>query len=706
MGKKVTWICSLLLFLGLSSVASDEILKCRKEMKNDQAFACYVDEAVREEGEIISEPSDNEISTLDFIRNKNTKYLPDNVTTIFPNLQSFFAYECSIQEIHKTNFVGLSKLKNLYLFYNQLENLEGNVFSDLISLESLKLHTNVINHIDRNAFHGLGKLEGLYLSNNNLDKLDHKMFASLSSLRRLNLDNNVINRIDRNAFQGLDKLERLFLENNKLDKLDHEMFASLSSLRILHLYTNAINHIDRNAFHGLGKLEELHLENNKLDKLDHKMFASLSSLESLNLDNNVINHIDGDAFPELSKLELLDLKDNKLDKLDHEMFASLSSLKYFNLNNNAINHIDKNTFHGLGKLERLFISNNMLDKLDHEMFASLSSLIYLHLDNNAIIHIERNAFHGLGELEGLYLSNNKLDTLNHEVFSSLSSLRILNLDNNAITHMVRYVFHGLENLNKLHLSNNKLESLDYDLLQPLSSLKELHLGITVNISFSIFMSKFYFFTANNSLIHIDEIIFKKFKILFPKLRVLDLSSNPCINLKTSTFYYGEINETEIEQIIPTVSSKCQKKIETKDDHLNQCNINQINEGIRKHLSDFQKENNEQLLKFKEEIVYRLCIRPILTYECPTFANSANSHPGKLQVMQNKMLRMVLNARFRTRISFLHEKNNISKIKEFIYILTEKFYIKNAESENSVVKKLGNYNPDTFRTYKLIKPLGT
>jgi hypothetical protein len=52
-------------------------------------------------------------------------------------------------------------------------------------------------------------------------------------------------------------------------------------------------------------------------------------------------------------------------------------------------------------------------------------------------------------------------------------------------------------------------------------------------------------------------------------------------------------------------------------------------------------------------LYRSYIRPILTYACPVFANAAKTHLRKLQVKQNKNLRMVLNAPFRTLIRVLH-----------------------------------------------------
>jgi hypothetical protein len=94
-------------------------------------------------------------------------------------------------------------------------------------------------------------------------------------------------------------------------------------------------------------------------------------------------------------------------------------------------------------------------------------------------------------------------------------------------------------------------------------------------------------------------------------------------------------------------------------------------------------------------LYRSYIRPILTYACPVFANAAKTHLDKLQVKQNKNLRMVLNAPFRTRIQTLHKKANIPTISEFITKLTEKFYVRASGSTNRLVKRLGDYSQRTL-----------
>ena len=90
-------------------------------------------------------------------------------------------------------------------------------------------------------------------------------------------------------------------------------------------------------------------------------------------------------------------------------------------------------------------------------------------------------------------------------------------------------------------------------------------------------------------------------------------------------------------------------------------------------------------------LYRSYIRPIMTYACPVFSNCADCHMRRLQVLQNKCLRMVLNAPFRTRISSLHHRSEIPKIKSFVEKLTENFYKNSGKSTNKLVSRLGYYS---------------
>ncbi|PSN37478.1 hypothetical protein C0J52_27632, partial [Blattella germanica] len=53
------------------------------------------------------------------------------------------------------------------------------------------------------------------------------------------------------------------------------------------------------------------------------------------------------------------------------------------------------------------------------------------------------------------------------------------------------------------------------------------------------------------------------------------------------------------------------------------------------------------------LIYRLCIRPILTYASPVWNNASNTSIKKLQTFQNKILRRAVNAPWYIRNSTLH-----------------------------------------------------
>ena len=88
------------------------------------------------------------------------------------------------------------------------------------------------------------------------------------------------------------------------------------------------------------------------------------------------------------------------------------------------------------------------------------------------------------------------------------------------------------------------------------------------------------------------------------------------------------------------------------------------------------------------LTYKSYIRPILTYACPTFAHYAKSHMKKLQIIQNKALRMALSALYSTRIAELHHEAKIPTIEVFIDKLTKKFYESCDDSSNKLIKRLG------------------
>ena len=74
------------------------------------------------------------------------------------------------------------------------------------------------------------------------------------------------------------------------------------------------------------------------------------------------------------------------------------------------------------------------------------------------------------------------------------------------------------------------------------------------------------------------------------------------------------------------------------------------------------------------LLFKTALRPIYAYASPILTTIANTHINKLQIMQNKILKMILNLPWYTPTALLHEQNNIELVKDFITRLKEKFII--------------------------------
>jgi hypothetical protein len=94
------------------------------------------------------------------------------------------------------------------------------------------------------------------------------------------------------------------------------------------------------------------------------------------------------------------------------------------------------------------------------------------------------------------------------------------------------------------------------------------------------------------------------------------------------------------------------------------------------------------------LLYKSYIRPLMTYACPIFSNCPKTHFNKLQIWQNKCLRMALSAPYDTRVTELHNKANVPYIRNFVDDLTNRFYEKVKNHSNSLVNQLGDYSSDS------------
>ena len=89
-----------------------------------------------------------------------------------------------------------------------------------------------------------------------------------------------------------------------------------------------------------------------------------------------------------------------------------------------------------------------------------------------------------------------------------------------------------------------------------------------------------------------------------------------------------------------------------------------------------------------------------TYAAPVWSNTLSSNYRQLQILQSKCLCVIGNYSRRTPITHLHTALNLEPIRDFIFHLTEKFFLNCPTNPNALVREIRNYSvADLHRQYK-------
>lgn len=96
------------------------------------------------------------------------------------------------------------------------------------------------------------------------------------------------------------------------------------------------------------------------------------------------------------------------------------------------------------------------------------------------------------------------------------------------------------------------------------------------------------------------------------------------------------------------------------------------------------------------LLYKAIIRPTLTYAAPAWCGAAKTRLRRLQVYQNKYLRLATASERRTRIEELHHRGEIQTIQDYISEISQKFYEQQiGRSTNNLIHNItqirSNYN---------------
>uniref|UniRef100_A0A6V7I8E9 Uncharacterized protein n=1 Tax=Bracon brevicornis TaxID=1563983 RepID=A0A6V7I8E9_9HYME len=298
----------------LKFVSCEELVNCNKvhdtfNVCKKNGVLVFVNETINESGLSITDSDITEIAPNAF-QDLDIAELRLNF-----NGRPVKLYPASFEGLHKVEtlviqwtefspqyklFDALSALRSLTISNCQVGDLIHGTFYSLSRLRELYLNYNNISTLTyyQNTFDiALGSVTNLWLDHNQLSNIEPNVFFTLTSLRKLHLNNNRLKTLLPGTFHGIGNVWVVELQYNELTSIPKNLFNELHRLTHLYLHHNKISSIESGAFDGLN-LHVLTLSVNKLTIISSSMFTGLRA-QDLSLAFNDISRVDDNTFKEV-----------------------------------------------------------------------------------------------------------------------------------------------------------------------------------------------------------------------------------------------------------------------------------------------------------------------------------------------------------------------------------------------------------------------
>ena len=132
--------------------------------------------------------SNDEVTAVQYNSFETVKFIPNSLFKTFVNLEFLLVYYNNKFETMKPEYLrNATKLKNLKIYKNSVQIIDGHVFSEAVKLEHINFAYNQIKAIHKEAFSGLPNLKGIYLQGNKIKNLHALTFSSIANLNILEL---------------------------------------------------------------------------------------------------------------------------------------------------------------------------------------------------------------------------------------------------------------------------------------------------------------------------------------------------------------------------------------------------------------------------------------------------------------------------------------------------------------------------------------
>ncbi|XP_069361739.1 chaoptin-like [Maniola hyperantus] len=305
-------------------------------------------------------------------------------------VKSLDLFNTSLISCLNESFSGMISLKYLNVSHGQLQTIEYDTFKATGAISILDLSYNLLEKFYVNTS-SISKLSELYLNHNKLNNVTSKTFKNLLLLEKLNLAYNNIFSID--GLQTLTHLHYINLFYNLNLHIKSDIFnnlvlseVSLRNVRRPFNFNNAVNtsittlimshceikDVNSVFVYNIYNILKLDISSNKIKALDKGSFPNMAVLNWLDISFNMISIIQPGTFLSNNMINTLNLYGNNLQSLQFGALDGLRNLRVLNLSNNEIHTFGVNLLHTSPYLTELFLENNNLASFDFKELSEMS----------------------------------------------------------------------------------------------------------------------------------------------------------------------------------------------------------------------------------------------------------------------------------------------------------------------------------------------
>ena len=235
----------------------------------------------------------NTLKTLHMRSNKLTRFDLDKIGTLGVLEDLDLSYNGDLTAIGDGAFSNMHQLKKLNLHGCYIGNLaEGSFRGIKDSLLILQLAENRITSIGPGTFSGFTKLQDLYLDHQSLENvLGTNTFSGLESvLRELSLEGTGFSTKNWPAVKSLASLTKLKLKNNQIDSVPDFALQKLTQVQTLDISFNTLMEVTQLSLTGpQNSLNSIELGTNVLTTLNECSFYGFTQLKHIGLKDNPLH---------------------------------------------------------------------------------------------------------------------------------------------------------------------------------------------------------------------------------------------------------------------------------------------------------------------------------------------------------------------------------------------------------------------------------